>query len=431
MPETVAGADRFEGRQTPGRLPLAGVRVLDLSDEAVALAARLLADLGAEVIRAESASGDYLRRRGPFLGGRSDLERGLAHLLYNAGKQSLALALELPESWELLDRLLDHIDAVIAPLEKTALARRFFDAERLRAVHARACVVDIALRPGSSRGAATDLIGVAAGGLLYLNGFAEDPPNVPAGKLAYKQTSLAAALAAMSLLMRGRRTGQGGRITVSMQEAVTWTTMQTANENYWHWHHARPKRTGAEGLGRSGSRSIFQCKDGLWVSFSIHPPYWNRFVDWTVEVTGDNELRGVEWSEPRRRWERGDIIAAFTEQIASRLTRDEMLREGQKHGVLIGPVHGVAEIAHDQQLLARGLFREVSHPQFGRSLTMLQPPFFSSAYRVEMRAAPMLGQHSREILRGRLELDDAEIDALVACRTVSEPSRPPASLGTA
>ena len=424
MAEILTNTGPSEPPRTNGRLPLAGVRILDLGDEAVVLAARLLADLGADVIRAESSSGDYLRRRPPFLDGQPGLERGLAHLRYNAGKQSFALALELPESWELLDRLLVSMDAVIAPLEKTSLARRFFDPDRLAAIHARACTVDVALRPGSSHAAAIDVIGVASGGLLYLNGFADDPPNVPAGKLAYKQTSLAAALATMSLIMGRRRNGHGGRVVVNMQEAVTWTTMQTANENYWHWHQRSPGRTGADGLGRSGSRSIYQCADGLWISVSIHPPYWDRFVAWTIEVTGRDDLLGAEWSEPRYRWEHGDIIAGFTEAIASRMTRDEMVREGQKHGVLIGPVNGVAEIARDAHLQARGLFREVWHPQFERSLTMLRPPFFSSAYEVGMRPAPLLGQHSREVLHRSLALGDAAIDALIARRTVSEAQIP-------
>lgn len=412
-----------------GRLPLAGVRILDLSDEAVVLAGRLLADLGAGVVRAEPSSGDRLRRRGPFVDGEPGLERSLAHLLYNAGKKSLALALDQSASWELLDRLLPTFDAVIFPLEKTPLAQAFCSESRLRAAHERVSVVDVRLRAGRAQ-AVTDLIGVAAGGLLYLNGYAEDPPNVPAGKLAYKQTALAAALAALSLILNSRRTGKGGWVTVTMQEAVAWTTIQTANENYWHWHRQRPHRSGAEGLGRAGSRSIFQCRDGHWVSVSIHPPYWDRFVTWTVEATGRHDLTGEEWSEPYYRWEHSDIVTELTDEIASRLTREEMLRQGQEHGVLIGPVNGVAAIARDDHLLARNLFEEVWSPPLRQSVTMLRPPFFSSAYETTLRPAPALGQDSCSILSEHLSLGSAEIDRLIASGIVhasAQAAAPPAA----
>ncbi|MGI8553702.1 MAG: CoA transferase [Dehalococcoidia bacterium] len=425
------------------RLPLAGVRVLDLSDEAGVLAPRLLADLGADVIRVEPLTGDLIRRRGPFLDGEAGLDRSLAHLLYNTGKRSLALALDTSEAWELLDRMLAAVDVVVAPLEKSQPARAFFDERRLRLIHKRLSVVDVILRavPHDPMDAAAgtgiidgheavpapipaviDMIGVAAGGLLYLNGFAEDPPNVPTGKLAYKQTSLAAALAAMSLIMAARRTRRGGWITVNMQEAVTWTTLQTANENYWHWHHRRPGRTGKAGLGKAGSKSIFRCKDGLWISVAIHPPHWDRFARWSAEVTGCRDLLGEEWLDPFYRYEQGARIAELIDAIASRLTRDAMLRQGQSHGVLIGPVNGPADIAHDEQLRARGIFREIYHPQFERELTMVRPPFFSSAYEVPARPAPTLGQHSAQVLKELLSLDDAGIGRLVSAGIVHVPS---------
>jgi crotonobetainyl-CoA:carnitine CoA-transferase CaiB-like acyl-CoA transferase len=415
-------ANLVEQTVTPpaGRLPLRGLRILDLTDEAVVLAPRLLADLGAEVVRAESASGDRLRRRGPFLDGQPGLERSLAHLLYNGGKRSLALALDLSESWEVLDALLDCAEVLIAPLEKTALAQRFFAPERLAAAHPRLNVVDVAFRADPTQSAMTDLIGVAAGGLLCLNGFSEDPPNLPAGKLAYKQTSLAAALGAMALVLAARRLGRGGRICVNMQEAVMWTTIQTANENYWHWHQRSPGRTGAAGLGKAGSRSIFQCKDGRWVSFSIHPPYWDRFVAWVLEATGDRRLLGDEWSEPLHRYQRGDIVTELIERIAAQLSQEEMLREGQRRGVLIGPVNSVAEIAKDEHLLQRGLFQAVPHPQFARALTMLRPPFFSTAYEVEMRPAPALGQDSRALLSEWLGYDAERLNALLARGIISD-----------
>ena len=85
--------------------PLADLVVLDLSDEPVALAARLLADLGAEVIRVEPSGGDAMRQAPPFVDGVPGVERSLAHIAYNAGKKSLALDFETPRAWEVIARL--------------------------------------------------------------------------------------------------------------------------------------------------------------------------------------------------------------------------------------------------------------------------------------------------------------------------------------
>jgi benzylsuccinate CoA-transferase BbsF subunit len=393
--------------------PLSSVRILDLTDEAVALAPRLLSDMGATVIRAESTTADGLRRRGPFLDDRPGLEQSLAHLNYNAGKRSLAVDLARSESWDVLARLVDAVELVFAPLEKSPLASAFFDAQRFEAAHPHVNVVDTVFRRNSSHAAVVDLVGVAAGGLLYLNGFPEDPPNLPAGKLAYKQASLAAALAGVSLVLGARRTGQSSRATVCVQEAVAFTTLQTANENYWHWHQTRPGRTGFRGLGRPGSRSIFQCRDGAWVSVSIHPPYWRQFAAWVTSVTGCADLQELEWSDANYRLEHPARIAELIQEVGNRLTRDEMLRQGQQALVLIGPVNNMADIACDDQLGDRGVFRNVSHPQLGRDLTLVRPPFFSSAYEPPARPAPALGADSVQVLTELAGMDADVIGNLV------------------
>ncbi|KAA0232499.1 hypothetical protein EDM76_09855, partial [bacterium] len=201
--------------------------VLDLADEPMVLASRLLADLGADVIRVEPIGGDGVRRRGPFVGGIEGLERGLAHIRYNAGKRSLALALDRPEAWEAARALASRADIAIVPMEADALTGEFVAEAHLGAVSPGPGVIEAVLRRDAAREPVADLVGVAAGGMLDLNGYPEDPPNHPAGQLAYKQTSLAAALGAVSLLLESQAGRRGCRIVVSMQEAMMWTTIQS------------------------------------------------------------------------------------------------------------------------------------------------------------------------------------------------------------
>jgi len=394
--------------ETASRLPLTDVVILDLGDDALVFASRLLAALGARVVRIESSTGDLIRHRPPFVGHVPGIERSLAHILYNAGKESLALALDRSESWDLVAKLAPACDVVIAPIERTSLAQKFFDSA-LDPQHS--ALVEAVLRRDAPDAAVTDLIGTAAGGLLYLNGFPDDPPNVPAGRLAYKQASLAAALGAMSLVMERRRTGHAGRITVSMQEAVTWTTIQTANENYWPWHQQKPRRQGIHNLG---GRTVFPARDGRWVSFYLHPPYWDNYVQWAREVTGSDELAAPEYRDRLYRYQHGGArISRTTEAICQALDRDALVAEAQRRSLLVVPVQSPADIASDPHLRERGFFERVDYAQFDAAIETVRPPFLSSAYRAKAGRAPLLGEHSRAVLRDLGKFNDTEIEALV------------------
>ena len=108
--------------------PLAGITILDLGDDATVFGARLLAELGAEVFRVESEGGDTVRARGPFLHGKVGPERSLAHLLFNAGKRSVAVNEASAEARSAVRRLALACDAVIAPLYQTGAHRELFAA---------------------------------------------------------------------------------------------------------------------------------------------------------------------------------------------------------------------------------------------------------------------------------------------------------------
>jgi len=403
-------------------LPLAGFRVLDLGDEGTVLAARLLADLGADVIRVESSRGDAVRSRPPFVDGLPGVERSLAHLLYNAGKRSLALDLEQPESWDLVGRVLQGCDIAIGPLEKSPLAAEFLSPEHMGRLSSRTGLVDCVFRRNAPQERATDLIGTAAGGLLYLNGYPEDPPNKPAGQLAYKQASLAAALAGVSMILEQSLSGSGGRVTVCMQEAVMWTTIQSANENYWHWLQARPER---RGLSNLGGQTIFQARDGRWVSFYQHPPAWLAFVAWVAEALGDLRFGAPAWSDELYRLEHQSEATAATATLCQTLNRDDLVAEGQRRAILVVPVQSVADIAHDPHLRERGFFQDVWHEQLGRAIETYRSPFVSSAYEISARLAPALGQHTREILSELAGLNDRGIDERAARGAVALPREMP------
>ncbi len=379
------------------KLPLAGAVVVDLSDECLCLGARWLSDFGADVIRVESAAGDALRLGGPHLADRHDPESGLRHILYNAGKRSLALNFDAPGAWDLVDRLLSAADVVLAPLDKSASARRCFAPERLQRVHPQLGVIDVVTRRGGEELPASDLVGVAAGGLMEGLGFPEVAPDYPAGKLAYKQASQVAAAAGTAMLY-DRRNGEerASHVYISLQEAILSTTIHFANENMWRQLGEKAFRPGGD------LPTLVQAGDGGWVTFGITPntpARYEAFAQWLFERSGYDGLIGTEfpgdiWATP---W--GSESHQAFERACASLPRDALCAEGQARGFLVVPVNSVRDIVEDPHLHERGAFVSVEHPQFERRLDLPRLPIHSTGYEPEPRPAPTLGADSADVLQ--------------------------------
>ena len=405
-------------------LPLAGSVVIDLSDECLALGARWLSDFGADVIRVESAAGDALRIAGPHLEGRNDPESGLRHLLYNAGKRSLALNFDAPGAWDLIDRLLASADVVLAPLDKSSSTRRFFDRERLQRLHPHLGVVDAVMRRGGEELPASDIVGVASGGLMLGLGFPEVEPDYPAGRLAYKQASQVAAATATAMLYDRRNGNQANHAYISLQEAILSTTIHFANENMWVHMGEKAYRPGGH------ISFLVQAQDGDWVTFGLVPTTDQRyaaFADWLNERVGYDGLIGTE--RPGDIWmpDWGTETHQAFQRACATLPRDELCFEGQSRGFLVVPVNSVRDIVEDPHLHERGAFLPVEHPQFDRTIDLPRLPVHSTGYEPVGRPAPTLGADSADVLVELLGVDEAEYERMSASGLVVGPPAAPAS----
>ncbi len=422
----------------PDNNHLSGSLVLDLADEPLIVAGRYLADLGARVIRVESASGDRIRRVGPWLDGQVGVERAARHLLYNQSKESLALDLESSEAWELIDDLAAHADVVIAPMQKSPAAARWF--ERLEASAERGegpSLVDIVFRRDDPSHQATDLIAMAAGSQLVCNGFPDIAPDYPAGKLGYKQASYLAVAASVASILQRARGGTAVASTISLQEAVISTVIQAANPNLYVWHGMVAERSGTGGLkypvvgagfgsfeqGRFEDGEIviidtpgvtYETNDHLWVTYMQSPTNttWTDFPQWYAEVTGDDTLLSEPWTDQIYRVEHRQEMQEFTRRFCAAQERDALVERAQGNGDLGLPVQTALDIARDVHLRERGFFPEVDHPALGRKLPLPRSPYRSSALDVQPRPAPTLGQHSASILSELADCSADEIDRL-------------------
>ena len=383
-----------------GSLPLSDVVVLDLSDEATVVGPRLLGELGARVIRVEPLAGEPLRQRAPFVDGVPGVERSMAHLLYNAGKESVALDLEHEDSWDLIGRLAEAMDVVIAPLAKSRRARAFF--QEFETAHSAVGLVDVVFRRDHPDVEATDLTAVAAGGLLYCHGYPDQAPDYPAGNLGYKQLAFLVATTAVALITQRRRRGLGGRARVSLQEAVTSTVIQADNQNYRHWGIADPR------FRLNPRRALHRSADGFYLAIAANPVAAETIPIWYEEATGRPCPYTIAFeSDPMRGRPTG--VREAIEEICAARPRDWLIRRGQELRQFVTPINRVTDIVADPQLDTRGYFPEVEHPALGRALRLVRSPFRSSLADPRAKAAPSLGENSTAVLREFASLSSGEV----------------------
>ncbi|HVN38236.1 MAG TPA: CoA transferase [Myxococcota bacterium] len=386
-------------------LMLHGLRVLDLTDARAHLAGRILADLGADVVKVEPPGGDPLRRQGPWLGGVADPERGLAWLALNASKRGIALDLESAAGRETLRRLARTADVLLESDAPGAMAARGLGARELRRENPR--LVHCAVTPFGQTGPyahfrAHDLVVVALGGNPHLTGPADRPPVRCSVPTAYYHGGAEAALAVLIALLQRDVTGEGQEIDVSLHETQLQTLLSFPAQ--FALHRRETKRSGGR-LGRL--REIWTAADGdisyglrggptrirnlkatgEWMQECGEAPDWLAAYDWdhyNHNTVSDAEIARLE--------------GAFGAFFAKR-TRRELYAGALARRILLAPCNDAAEILAHEQLRSRDLFAEVPHPELGATLEL--PDFFAKthdrAIRIRHRA-PRLGEHQRAVL---------------------------------
>ena len=380
--------------------PLDGVTVLDLADEAGIFAGRLLADLGADVIRVEPPDGGRVRSLAPFLDGVPGVERGYRHLAYNAGKRSVTLDIATNAGRDTFRRLVRRADALVESFKPGELAALGVDYNRLAAENP--SLIHVAITPFGSAGAwarrkGSDLVAAAAGGLLYVSGEPERPPVLAGGDMSYKLASLAACTGLLAALA-GRDGPLGGRgvsIDISMQECVTLSTLQTSNANFWRWHGISPRRNTAREF------PIVRCRDGRYALARARPDRWDDLRNWAMSCGIEVRAGPGQWMEATRS-ELGSFrlgeAADIVERLAGFYDRDEFLDRCWAVELIALPVHSFDDMRRSEHLDAIGEFEQVSHEWLGLSLGLPKSPFTGVRDAGELRRAPLLGEHNSEIL---------------------------------
>ncbi len=340
---------------------LSDLRVLDLTDESGVFGSRLLADLGADVVRVEPADGGRLRGYAPFLDGEIGPERSYYHLFHNANKRSVVLDIETPAGANSFRRLAAGADVVVETRPPGEMAGLGLGYEDLSASNPGLIVVSIT--PFGQTGPwsawkGCDLVGAAASGLLYPSGAAEDPPMHGNADPSYKMAGLQAVTGVLVALRGRAASGRGAHIDISVQEASLMAMVQQLNPNLYAREGRVPARTGLYG-------PLFQCRDGRWVAVRVRPDRFKRFLDWATREGVDTDL--TESSLAQLQFGGRDIntVAEVTKTlraVTSRLTIEQVLEIAWGLDLIALPVGRFDKMREEEHFIATRQFLPVHQP---------------------------------------------------------------------
>ncbi|HEX9595712.1 MAG TPA: CoA transferase [Anaerolineales bacterium] len=374
---------------------LEGVKVLELGHMvSAAYATKLMADLGAEVIKVEEPSGDRARQRGPFPGGIVDQEKSGLFLYLNTNKQGVTL--DLPQDQGTFTRLVAWADLLVhnyAPLQMAALG---VDYHAFRAINPR--LVMCSITPFGLTGPhkdyhAYELTVAHGGGWAWLSPGGSDRPDLPplkaAGHQADFQAGAAAATTALAAYHRALRTGEGEHIDFSSQAYIT-SFVDVSAPNYTYQGQIA-SRLGKRVLYPWG---IFPCQDGLMFLVVGEEDQWQRLV----ALMGNPEWSTWEiFQGLANRTKNQDVLHMYLAEWIQGWKMEELFRAGQEQRICFAPVFTMAQLARQEQLHARQFFLDVTHPRAGTLMYLGAPYQLHEPWWKIRRAAPLLGEHNREV----------------------------------
>jgi benzylsuccinate CoA-transferase BbsE subunit len=359
------------------------MRVLDFTDASGRYAAKLLADLGADVIRVVQPEAAWVGP--PPYAEQSGASVSLFDRFVAVNSRVVALDTGTAPGQALLGRLLAVSDLLIdTPDEQGTTAHRY-GTEELAALAPR--LNRLSIRAFGSDGprseaAADDLTVLAASGLLSLGGYHDTEPIAVNGLQSYFGRSVYGVVGALLVLLRGLEDGIGRHVEVAAQEVMAGALEDTVAE--YDFHGRLRGRVG--GVPRGAGTGTFRCADGYVAMVAGRlgtARGWAALVRWLVEegVPGAEVMAEPEWSEYSYRSTPGST-ALFTEvfeRFAATRPKDELYLEGQRRKIAIAPVNSPADTLADAQLSARGFFHEVADPELGVILRYPGRPYRAAA----------------------------------------------------
>ncbi|MBM4203402.1 MAG: CoA transferase [Gammaproteobacteria bacterium] len=379
--------------------PLSGLRVLDLSEGIAApFCAKLLGDLGADVIKLESAAGDCMRRFGPFPQGQLDPERSASFFFLNTSKRSVVIDVSTPGGQARLRSLVASYDVIIAGETAGSLADRGIGIDVLRSWNP-AVIVSTVSGFGSWGPYAgftwSHLVAGALGGWAHLCGLPEREPLQAGGALAETLTGAFAAVGTLLAVLGRHRHGGGEHVDVSAQQAVLLAA-QIPTLRY-EYTGVVPPRNSSVGSG-AGAGFMLPTRDGYIGLNALTRAQWGMLCEFLGrgEIAVDPRYAHISWVNPDDALE--EVRALFRAAVVDR-SATELFHAAEAKRVPFGLIPDLAGLFALTPHRERGWFVEVNHPVAGQ-VKVPGVPFKSTVTSPRPGPPPLLGQHTHEVLAG-------------------------------
>jgi len=405
-----------------GDTPLRGCRVLDLADEKGCLCAKILAELGADVIKIEKPGGDDARKIGPFYQDAPHPERSLWWWFFNTSKRGITLDLQSKDGKVLFQRLAKRADVIVECMNPGEMERLGLGYDEMSKTNKG--VIMTSITPFGATGPhkdykTSDLVALATGGPMFQVGDPDRRPVRYGGSQAYVQTGVQAAIGTLIAFYYRELTGEGQQVDVSVQECAAFPVGADALM-FWQLENFIFPRYGSKFMfGNVISELSYPAKDGFIIgTLSIMGGGGGQaLADWmkkegiteyTANVEEDLKLGALrtqgltqEVVDKREEWLRN---------VLPRYSVAEFCNQAQKKRIEVVPAVTIKDIAEDDSLRERGFYVDLEHPELGRKITYPRIPFKSSEDLYEVsRRAPLIGEHNEEIYLGEIGLTEEEL----------------------
>ena len=402
---------------------LEGIRILDMTHvQSGPTCTQLLAWFGADVIKVE-------------LPGRGDITRGqlrdkpnvdsLYFTMLNCNKRSITLNTKTKKGKEIFRELIRCCDVLVENFAPGALDRQGFTWETIQGLNPRIIYASVkGFGPGPFEDCKVyENVAQCTGGAASTTGFDDGPPLVTGAQIGDSGTGVHLAAGILAALFQREKTGRGQRITCAMQDAVLnlcrvkLRDQQRLVAGPLHEYPQYPNGVFGDAVPRAGNASgggqpgsAVRTKGGGpndYIYIIIQPVGWEPLM----KLCGRPELiTDPEWATPEARLPKLGRCFEIIEQWTMTLDKLEVMRRLNEHDVPCGPILDMREIAEERALRETGTVVEVDHPKRGKFRTVGNPIKLSDSP-TEVKRSPLLGEHTGEILRSLLSLDDDEIEA--------------------
>jgi len=373
--------------------PLIGIKVLELSRVAPgAYCGMILGDMGADILKIEEP-----RKPGLVGSGLSPIgegaEREAAYNALNRNKKSIVLNLKSGEAKKIFFKLAEKVDVVVEGFRPGVVKRLGVDYGAVKKINPG--IVYCSISGYGQDGPYRDLPGhdlnyISIPGILSLIGQRDGPPTIPGNLLAdYAGGGMHAALGILAALMARERTGKGQFVDIAMADGVL--SLMSREASVYFLSEVVPERGKTLLTGAVPDYNVYETKDGKYISIAcLEPQFWNNLC----QVLGREDLIPHQTNEEKKE----EIFSSFREIFYTK-TRDEWLTLLRQTDVCVAPVNTLDEALSDPQVSHRQMVVEVDSPTVGKVKQVGISVKLSETPGQIRNLAPVLGQHTHEVLR--------------------------------